>query len=83
MEIWGFTLANAFTWLHTGRNPPENLPKPPPDCEGVSVEIHGRGVPARVFDAVTGDELEFEAIAGGVRVTVPTFSYMAVIVTEF
>jgi hypothetical protein len=79
------SLANEFTWLHTGRNPPapEDLPKPPPDCEGVSAEIRGRGVPARVFDAVTGNELEFEAIAGGVRVALPTFSYMAVVVAEF
>ena len=79
------SLSNEFTWLHTGRNPPapEDLPKPPPDCEGVSVAIRGRGVPVRVFDAVTGDELQFRRIDGGVRVRIPTFGWMAVVVAEF
>lgn len=76
-------LANEFTWVHTGHNPPEVLPEPPPDCEGVSVEIRGRGTPTRVFEAVSGAELACAPIAEGVRVTVPSFSYLAVLVAEF
>ncbi len=78
-------LCNEFTWVFTGRNPPapEDLPKPPPDCEGVSVMVRDRGMPSRVFDAVTGEELGFTQVDGGVRVTVPTFGYMAVVVAEF
>jgi len=93
------SLANEFTWVYTGRKPDAErlaaLPGPPPACEGVVVEIRGRGTPERVFDAVTGLELPTEPItppaapgpgvapaAGGVRVMVPAFDYMAVIVAQ-
>jgi len=84
------SLANDFSWVYTGRAATRDGQKidltpyetPPPPCEGVRVVLRGHGTPKRVFDAVSGQELEAKKTADGVEMAVPDFEYMAVLVAE-
>ena len=87
---------NDFSWVWTGqihkaeKLNPEYLrmgreTKPPAPCRGVKVILRGKFAtePKKIFDAVTGEELNFTKTGDKIRVDVPEFEALAVVVAEY
>jgi hypothetical protein len=85
------SLANDFSWVQTtkklgireGDSVLTKRPKALPLCTNVKLLIQEYGKPRRAFEAVRGVELSSESVGRGFEISVPDFSYMAVIVLEF
>jgi hypothetical protein len=78
-------LMNSYGWFRTTRkpNPRLNNGTAPPPCTGVAIELTKEmGSPKRVVEVLTGRELDLEATADGVRVTVPDFQINACVLVE-
>lgn len=75
-------LANQFAWVRDERLRAEG-PKPVADQTGIAVLLRNDRPPRRVFDAVTGAELEATKSNGAWRVSAPAFDAMSLIVFEF
>ena len=84
---------NDFSWVWTGtiwRADPERLRqaravKPPKPCSGVEILLNGKFAtePKKLFDAVSGAELDFTKTKRGIRIKVPEFEMMAVVVVQY
>lgn len=86
-------LVNDFSWVFTGSRRTrqgEPIPgveerinrPPPPPCQGVTVHVRRRDEPVRVYDAATGKPLEATPAGAGLRIDVPTFDCVSVVVVE-
>ncbi|HUT92774.1 MAG TPA: hypothetical protein VMY37_24990 [Thermoguttaceae bacterium] len=84
---------NDFSWVFTGSRRTrqgEPIPgveerinrPPPPPCQGVTVHVRRRDEPVKVYDAATGKPLEATRAGAGLRIDMPTFDCVSVVVVE-
>ncbi len=82
------SLANDFSWVREspdkqGKDWSEVVERRKPEpCRNVSIHVRGWKEPKRVYNAVTGKSLEVQKTDRGVRIDVPLFEVMAVVVLE-
>lgn len=78
-------VTNDFSWvrIRRGRAKRPGSVTPPPPISGVNLFVRAQHPPTRVHDILAGTDLNFELVAGQIRIRVPTFDTFAVVNIEF